>query len=338
MSPLKSPGQRVGQLLDPSGRELLGRDLDIGWSIIRPHLVGYQDVPTAIIEQAASEADKGPINEQWIWWRPCFDDLCECNDPPNMEGVLDAFLALEEGTAADVEAFVFRYGNLTGCIHLRAHLWTGCREPLTQESSEAFSVVYWEAPAAYRGYARLFRNLLAASAEIQSEVESDLNLWTAIVMAIPGDERVSTLDRVWRMAVRDLRAEEIIAVPRDQFGLPIDPRVIAEAIVDDGIERHLLAQVMSYLMGEDTIGLLMQWPVIDGEFAEKPQAGLVTSTFGILSYQLAVAIQDGAFAVCSNCHKTYAPSRKPQTGRANYCPACRDARKGAYKRRRREKE
>jgi len=48
--------------------------------------------------------------------------------------------------------------------------------------------------------------------------------------------------------------------------------------------------------------------------------------FGALALQLLLATSKSAgWATCSNCARPYAPTRRPQSGRLNYCPLCRAA-------------
>ena len=50
-----------------------------------------------------------------------------------------------------------------------------------------------------------------------------------------------------------------------------------------------------------------------------------------LAVRLAFAAAAGkGFWVCSNCGSPYAPPRRPQRGRRNYCPGCQE--KGVPKR------
>jgi hypothetical protein len=48
--------------------------------------------------------------------------------------------------------------------------------------------------------------------------------------------------------------------------------------------------------------------------------------FGALALQLLLVTSKSAgWATCSNCARPYAPTRRPQSGRLNYCPLCRAA-------------
>lgn len=338
MSPKKSPGQAIGQLLDADGRHLLGRAVDLDWDAFRPHVTDVHQAPAVVLDRL-SEADRRRVGtEDWVLWRPCLDNLCECQRAPSTEGLLDDFLALEEATPYDVERFIFERGAIAGCTHLRPH--GDCLEILrsdtvdgTKEEAGAWAF-YWEAPVAYRDYATLFRSILAIAAQLQNEEPDDPGLWETVLAAIPRDR--------WHV----FRSFEFA------FGvfepLPTEPRELAERILGAGLARSLLGEVVDSLMAESPVSVTVQWQLLDERvltrpqtasardyFDERPRMRLLGETFGVLTYQLAVALQGSLFAVCSNCQRTYAPARKPQAGRDNYCPSCRDARKAAYKRRRR---
>lgn len=352
MSPKKSPGQAVGQLLSESGREAVGRALDIEWANDRPHHVGTDDAPEAVLSQLSSEARARVGTEKWVWWRPCFDELCECHRPPNMEGLLDAALALEDASPADVEGFVFRHGPIASCVHLRAH---DCDEPLSVElrdvmplESDAFSSpIFWEAPTVYRSYARTFRAFLTLAADIQAGRRGDIDLWTFVVSSVPEDARW-LIEDTFENALADIPGDQLKEMGQwPTVSPPEDPRAFAQMVVESGLGPDLLARTVHAFMAESPVTLGFEWPFVDEDtarqggvirsdagFAARPRVRLVGSTFGILTCQLAVAIQGEIFAICSNCHQTYAPTRRPQAGRDNYCPACRDVRKAAYKRRR----
>jgi hypothetical protein len=39
--------------------------------------------------------------------------------------------------------------------------------------------------------------------------------------------------------------------------------------------------------------------------------------------QLAMTVADCKNAICSGCHTTYRPHRRPHAQQSNYCPSCR---------------
>lgn len=339
MSPMKSPGQRAGQSLARDGREVVGRSVDLEFDQDRPHFTNVGPVPEAILGHLDPGARAELPDEPWVFWRPCFDNYCECGLIPDPEGLLDEFLALEGGTTSDVERFILHRGPIAGCIHLIPH--STCTQLLSSRtamdgtpSSAPLSLAYWEAPFVYRKYSRIFRTVLTLAAAIQSEDDGALGTWVELFSSIPsrGPAELSG-NYEW------------------VFGLypaaPTEWSALIERMLTVGLARHLLARAVNLLLDISPIELILTWP-FDGDrttsgsprwypgeaFEPTPRIRPSGDTFGVLSYQLAIAVQGGNFAVCTNCRQTYAPARRPQRGRDNYCPACRDVRKTAYKRRR----
>jgi hypothetical protein len=76
-----------------------------------------------------------------------------------------------------------------------------------------------------------------------------------------------------------------------------------------------------------------QWEMVFG-----PVHGSPFGAIG-LALMMAVSEKDG-LAICSNCHKSYLPTRRPNPRRRNYCPTCgklaawRDATRAARAKRR----
>ena len=68
-------------------------------------------------------------------------------------------------------------------------------------------------------------------------------------------------------------------------------------------------------------------PILRLSWSERmPQISIAAGTFGLLASQLAAAVMGRSrMAWCSECGNPYSPERKPQTGRRNYCPDCREA-------------
>ncbi len=110
-----------------------------------------------------------------------------------------------------------------------------------------------------------------------------------------------------------------------------------EAVVTEEFERRplLLEALMArpwiarlYLEGAvnrwlhlANVRLSVSWPIPD----DRPSLELEATVFGILGVQLLTAVTGAqALNVCDGCSRTYIrQGRRPQTGRANFCPDCR---------------
>ena len=68
----------------------------------------------------------------------------------------------------------------------------------------------------------------------------------------------------------------------------------------------------------------------------QPTFTLAGGTFGILAFQMMLAVTNThGLAVCTGCGNPYLrQNRKPQLGRRNYCPGCRERKVGARDRKR----
>jgi hypothetical protein len=110
--------------------------------------------------------------------------------------------------------------------------------------------------------------------------------------------------------------ETIITEESDERPLLIDTllarRWIARVYLQEAVNRWLqLANVL----------LSLRWPI----GAEKASLKLEGNTFGLLGVQLLTAVTGAqGLTVCDGCSKPYVrEGRRPQAGRANYCPDCR---------------
>jgi hypothetical protein len=89
-------------------------------------------------------------------------------------------------------------------------------------------------------------------------------------------------------------------------------------------DRTMWTRLVNALLG---LGRVRPWVITDGS---GPSGGIKLSltSANLLSYlalQLCLmASKQDAFAVCSYCHKDYAPRcRAPKAGQRNFCPDCR---------------
>jgi hypothetical protein len=178
-----------------------------------------------------------------------------------------------------------------------------------------FRILSWEPTQAYRHFARMFRAFLSLQSELQAGELGAADDWAFLYTADAANnfEEGPAEHSNWRNG-RPIRSADT------------RPTTVAEAAA-------ILHATIDELMGYSPVELaLASGPDHD----RTPRITLQGNTFGILMYQLAIAVQGGLFAICSHCHRTYAPTRKPQRGRDNYCLGCREARKTVYKRKQRE--
>ncbi len=97
-------------------------------------------------------------------------------------------------------------------------------------------------------------------------------------------------------------------------------------LIDSLLSRNWIAKV--YLQGAVNIWLhlanvrlALSWPI----GTPTPVLELEANTFGVLAVQLLTAVTGAqSLTVCDGCTRPYVrEGRRPQRGRANYCPSCR---------------
>ena len=113
---------------------------------------------------------------------------------------------------------------------------------------------------------------------------------------------------------------------------------------DEWIARIKLLTLMRRLIWLSDMTLRLDWKQSSRSWGISPDSnGVNLLALLTLNLLLTMADKDG-FAVCSSCHQSYIPLRKPDPTRRNYCPKCglkaawRDAARDGRERRRRMAE
>ena len=129
---------------------------------------------------------------------------------------------------------------------------------------------------------------------------------------------------VWRYVARRFRLLLDLAE-----GLWREPPALGDAAVWESVHRRPPTDVAS-ARGELSaalnalvrLGSVRVWSVPTPPFVRIGGHDL----FGALALQLLLAtLKSAGWATCSHCARPYAPTRRPQLGRLNYCPTCQDA-------------
>ena len=99
------------------------------------------------------------------------------------------------------------------------------------------------------------------------------------------------------------------------------PLLIEALISRPWIARMYLQEAVNLWLRVADVHLSLGWS-IDGS---PPSLQLEAETFGVLGVQLLTAMTSAqGLAVCDGCAKPYVRvGRRPQSGRANFCPNCR---------------
>ena len=311
-----SPITELQEQLDRAGmasEDKLGRALDVSWIPAVPYVINTVDATPEALALLPRGPRKRYAGGPWLQWVESVDRLCNPL-PTDMRGMLDAFLRLWRGTASDVEEFVFKWGSLEFCGHLRA----GHCEPMEEPHPDGFRTIRWEPVECYRDHSAHYQTLLELCADLTAGGRGS--------------------DGQWRKVLRYASDDQLEFVFLEEFGRlnpllfpPIDRDAVLQKIRASAVEKFAFGQFVSWEMQQDPVALGFEWPQRSASEPRRPRIGFTGRTLGVLSYQLAVVMQGGLFSVCSNCQKSYAPKRKPQLGRDNYCEACAEVRKTAYK-------
>jgi hypothetical protein len=239
-----------------------------------------------------ASASSGPTNEGWS---PLRDG--------EQRGLLDAFRRIR--TAQDVLVFAQRYGVLGLC----EHGLPASHNPFRRATYDL----------AYRGVLQM--PMCAPRTNRAGFTEELIADWLDWVQQVNGLLYVA--DTLRRGKAMDTAAWEAAfhsqwqAGPAfDEDGHPNDWRSVACIEVSSLVETWL-----DY--GDVRPHFLWTSPDEDPMFALEGDAR--DSVFGVIALQVMLVVaRQHALVVCSHCGLPYLPERKPQRGRRNYCPECRE--------------
>ncbi|GEM_PF-2565249 len=147
-----------------------------------------------------------------------------------------------------------------------------------------------------------------------------------------GSERIDTWLFWSRQAASILNVANALAkdVPTQQTDWEIiltekfdrRPLLLEALTARSWIARLYLEGAVNRWLHLANVRLSISWPMPN----DKPSLELEATTFGILGVQLLTAVgRAQELAVCDGCSRTYfRQGRRPQAGRANFCPECRE--------------
>jgi hypothetical protein len=322
MSPLAPLKRRLqeAELGVPSDSDRLGITLDVRWTPILPLQISNAVPSATLLKGVSEELPREPTTGDWLWWVPSIDHLCNPL-PTDMRGLLDDFLELAHGGTDAVEGFVFKWGSLDMCPHgIPSHCQVVSEEIL--DTAGQPKEILWEPVGGYQRESARFQSLLEVAVAVSSGKPTPTDHWLRCLAPLSDETLQETMLEDYELA-------------RGPFESPIDHARLVDFFRELEEEDIALAHVLAETLQKDAVVLAFEWtPVSQAPSAQRrPRIVLTGTTMGVLAYQLATVVQGGAFAVCSNCHLSYPPRRKPQAGRDNFGARCVDARKAAYKRR-----
>ena len=102
-----------------------------------------------------------------------------------------------------------------------------------------------------------------------------------------------------------------------------DDQMIRAMMMDALGARDALQILIRRLLTIARVQPLFAWNRSASSWAISLDAAGLSNLLGILTVQLMLTIaQKEGFALCSSCHRSYIPLRKPDPGRRSYCPDC----------------
>jgi hypothetical protein len=124
--------------------------------------------------------------------------------------------------------------------------------------------------------------------------------------------------------------EVIITEETDERSLLID-----SILARPWIARIYLQEAVNRWLHLGNVRLSMSWSIN----SENPSLEIEAETFGLLGVQLLTAVTGAqSLSLCDGCDRPYVrEGRRPQTGRANYCPDCRKSKVPERERQRRRR-
>lgn len=190
------------------------------------------------------------------------------------------------GLSEATDEQIYQYGKKWGALGVGSDGWPA------KEIGAAGTTVYREPTEGWRRVAARFLaaiNLEAAFVKANSGAEAD---WMAF------DDPAGRYDPV------------ITPIPPWKLGVTL-ARTELSAAIREMVHRYQVAP-------------RFWWNKKSNEWQLDLDAFGVSNLPGLLVIQLLIVIADkDGYALCSSCHKSYIPARRPDPTRRNYCTACR---------------
>lgn len=204
-------------------------------------------------------------------------------------GLLSTFIELEGASDADVVRFCRRWGVLGLCPHGLPSGGHRCGEHLADSQDPA---IHKESIAGVMRFAGAFAALLRIAAEISQQRPGSVEDWEMANKVISGPD--------------------------------FPPWDVALIVFHVDVARLHLQILMRVLIHISNVQPRFFWNRSSSSWQIDMDAeGLVSNLPALLAIELMVTIADkDGFAVCSSCHRSYIPLRKPDPTRRNYCDKC----------------
>ena len=226
-----------------------------------------------------------------LLWNPWF----EPTEARPGAGMLAAFVNLHNSPDEAILDFSKKWGTMSFCEHNLPHLHTSCFDalkmgtkcnPIKRRTLVAEPLAFWRR--------------LSKIAEAVLNIGSELN-----------QDRLGRVDD-WQIA-----SVEYL------HGAPASDELYAE-VQERGIKwaRMNLAWLITVWIRIGGPSPTMQYSEEHAQW-QMVLASDYGSTFGAIGMKLMMAISErDALAICSSCHNSYTPPRRPDPTRRNYCPNC----------------
>ncbi|MGH8072261.1 MAG: hypothetical protein ACRERE_44925 [Candidatus Entotheonellia bacterium] len=215
-------------------------------------------------------------------------------------GLLDAFVRLADTEPEAIRDYARRWGVLMICEHgiPAGHSWP--REPIVDILNgpekdmlcrpRGWPDACWESVGAWYVLARQARALLHVAAALHNGTPARRGDWQMVVY------------RTWHGDGGGDPWLDKLNQPRHAAS--------ARAFVEESMQRWL---------AWGAVQPVLAWSAKKDPTIEFEGVGL----FGALAVQLLAAVIREGWAVCAGCNNQYAPERRPNAKRRNYCPDCR---------------
>lgn len=242
--------------------------------------------------------------------------------------MLERFIGLADADALTIARYARRWGVLRLCEHglPETHTvdlgWylhrpiTGGRGPCPYVGSAEPG--WWhESLQAWHSFARQAEAIVTLAVTLRSGSLGDAALWALLPdypFEIIEPHRPEATTRVRTEPPRPEAPEPLV------FGVnwQPDPTEPPETL-DEG--RRIIGRVVDQWLRWGQVRNRLHWDTTEPVLTVQPH-GL----FGAMAMQVASRVTGrAALAICHNCGSLYAPEKRPDPNRRNYCPECRRA-------------
>jgi hypothetical protein len=134
----------------------------------------------------------------------------------------------------------------------------------------------------------------------------------------------------WRDLSRRIKAVQSLGaqINQNQKGDQSIWRQIQDTFIHDppwqtlATARRTLTEELNGFLAIGQVRPRVEWHSKKKRWQIELAAQSVPNLFGLIAHNLLLSVTGSGLVICSSCHKSFVPERRPDPGRRNYCSAC----------------